>query len=196
MEQQNKRKLTREGWLVLLARELEKIFFPDMPKYRVSLGWPKSSNATGECWTKSCSTDGTFEIFIAPIRDDMVLIAETLTHEMIHAYVGLQEGHRGRFRRKALSVGLEGPMTSTRPGPKFIETISPVLEKLGPIPHKKMIVWDADFTHSSGKKKQESRMKKCACDDCGYTVRVAQKWIDEVGLPHCPEHGAMTEKDK
>lgn len=33
--------------------------------------------------------------------------------------------------------------------------------------------------------KQTTRMKKCMCPKCGYTARIAAKWI-QVGLPTCP----------
>jgi hypothetical protein len=39
--------------------------------------------------------------------------------------------------------------------------------------------------------KQNTRMLKCECPMCGYIARTSQKWIDEVGPPHCPVHGAM-----
>ena len=38
--------------------------------------------------------------------------------------------------------------------------------------------------------KQTTRLLKCQCDICGYTVRVTRKWLD-IGAPHCPDHGAM-----
>ncbi|MEX3924422.1 transcription elongation protein SprT [Paraburkholderia sp. BR10936] len=39
--------------------------------------------------------------------------------------------------------------------------------------------------------KQSTRMIKCECPMCHYIARTSQKWIDEVGPPHCPLHGAM-----
>jgi hypothetical protein len=41
------------------------------------------------------------------------------------------------------------------------------------------------------RKVQTTRMKKAVCD-CGYTVRLTKKWMDEVGLPICP--GGTSEK--
>ena len=35
-----------------------------------------------------------------------------------------------------------------------------------------------------GRKKQSTRMLRCRCMDCGYTLRTTQKWI-EVGVPTC-----------
>jgi len=47
---------------------------------------------------------------------------------------------------------------------------------------------------SSAPPKQSTRLRKVECTDCGYTVRVTQKWLD-VGKPHCPQHGPMEEAD-
>jgi hypothetical protein len=43
-------------------------------------------------------------------------------------------------------------------------------------------------------KKQTTRLLKAEClgIGCGYTVRVAARWIADCGPPHCPKHGAMT----
>lgn len=43
--------------------------------------------------------------------------------------------------------------------------------------------------------KQSTRLKKCECSQCGYTVRVTQKWL-EIGPPHCPHHGPMDTPDE
>jgi len=36
-------------------------------------------------------------------------------------------------------------------------------------------------------------MLKCECQACGYTVRIARKWLETAGAPLCPMkgHGAM-----
>jgi len=41
-------------------------------------------------------------------------------------------------------------------------------------------------------KKQGTRLLKAECGEegCGYTVRVAAKWVKEVGAPLCPRHGS------
>ena len=37
-----------------------------------------------------------------------------------------------------------------------------------------------------------SRSIKVECGECGYVARVTRKWLD-LGAPHCPEHGQMSE---
>lgn len=47
---------------------------------------------------------------------------------------------------------------------------------------------------STRPKKQTTRLKKAECSQCGYTVRVTQRWL-EVGPPGCPQHGPMDTPD-
>jgi len=43
-------------------------------------------------------------------------------------------------------------------------------------------------------KKQATRMIKCECQTCGYTIRTARKWLESAGAPICPHegHGQMS----
>lgn len=50
---------------------------------------------------------------------------------------------------------------------------------------------DGGAPDSSKAPKQSTRMIKCECPMCHYIARTSQKWIDDVGAPHCPLHGAM-----
>ncbi len=45
---------------------------------------------------------------------------------------------------------------------------------------------------TNGRKKQVARLVKCQCATCGYTVRTTRQWLDDMGAPHCPQHGEMT----
>lgn len=185
---------TREEWLVKVSEIMnDKLFKSQMPKYRVTCGFPtskafsKNNRTIGECWSSTVSDDETHEIIVSMTIDDPVEVTATLAHEMIHALVGLDVGHRGEFRTTALDIGLTGKMTATKPGPKFIEFIEPVLKELGPYPHKKINKRD-------NPKKQTTRLIKCECLTCGYNVRVTRKWIDEQGMPVCANliHGPMS----
>jgi hypothetical protein len=42
-------------------------------------------------------------------------------------------------------------------------------------------------------KKQSTRMLKCRCSQCGFTVRTTRGWLRDVGLPRCAvlKHGPM-----
>jgi hypothetical protein len=140
------------------------------------------------------SADGHFEIFIRPdlahAPDAMpAQIAAILAHELVHAAVGIPAGHGKAFKRVALGLGLVGPMRATTPGEAFLAAIAPILEAVGPLPHARL---DTDG-ESTAPKKQKTRMLKCECATCGYTVRTARKWLELAGAPLCPieDHGQM-----
>ena len=185
---------TREEWLNEVARQMSPWFDnlgKSLPRYRLAIGFPSTGNRgkrIGECWSADCSADSTHEILIRPDLDDPVEVAAVLAHELIHAAVGLECGHKRPFAKVAKAIGLEGKMTATVPGEAFKQAVTPILANVGPLPHARLA-----SGQSSGPKKQNARLLKAECchDDCGYTVRVTRKWVTEVGAPHCPKHGAM-----
>jgi hypothetical protein len=110
-------------------------------------------------------------------------VLDILAHELVHA-CHPNDGHGSKFGKTARAIGLEGKLTATTAGESFKRWAEPVLARLGSYPH-------ADLIPSNAQKKQSTRMLKCVCRDCGYTVRVAGKWLNEMGAPHCPDHGEM-----
>ena len=80
-------------------------------------------------------------------------------------------------------------MRATTPGEAFLAAIAPILECVGPLPHARL---DTDG-ESTAPRKQKTRMLKCECATCGYTVRTARKWLEQAGAPLCPieDHGQM-----
>lgn len=211
--------MNRETWLNELAAKMaprfEELGHP-LPKFRVSIGWPsagKDTPATGECWDSRVSSDGHFEIFLNPSRDDAMAVACTLAHELVHTAVGLQEGHKGNFAKVSLALGFQRPLTHSQQPDSLVAWVQPMIDELGAMPHGAINytrggdirvkrngagvqpVGDNDNDEGEGPvnnrpPKQSTRLKKCICSTCGYTVRVTQKWLDE-GPPHCPHHGAM-----
>jgi hypothetical protein len=184
---------TREQWLANATTELRSLFKAngvELPlEVRSSCGFPSKSALSnknrriGECWSARASADSHAEIFISPTISDSMRVLDILAHELVHA-CHPNDGHGKLFKRTALAIGLEGKMTATVAGEKFKLWASPVLERLGIYPH-------ADLIPSNAQKKQSTRMLKCVCRDCGYTVRVAGKWLNDMGAPHCPDHGEM-----
>lgn len=188
---------TREEWLGsalaiirLYLRDTADVIIPDAT--RVSCGFPGGGSARkriGECWPDSASADASTEIFISPILSDANTVLATLLHEAIHAAVGCAAGHKGPFKRVALAAGLEGKMTSTNASAALIETVFPKwLAALGTYPHGALSLL--------GRKKQSTRLIKCACSKCGYTVRTTQKWIDASGAPYCPALDCKSDFDE
>jgi hypothetical protein len=184
----------RETWLNAVAEKLAPAFAergkPLPARIRIAIGFPSTGargKRIGECWDSAASRDGSFEILIRPDIDDPLEAAAILAHELCHAAAGLAAGHGPGFRKIALAIGLQGKMKSTTAGPEFIALSAPILAAVGSLPHARLDLGAL----SSKPKKQNARMIKCTCGECGYVVRTARKWIDEKGAPHCPEHGAM-----
>lgn len=99
--------------------------------------------------------------------------------------------------------------------------LQPMIDQLGPLPHAAInyerrgeikvrripgagVVRDDPNGDGDGEPinnrppKQSTRLIKATCcadagegERCGYTVRVTRKWVDQLGAPHCPVHGAM-----
>ena len=185
--------ITREQWLNQAGDHLRTLFESvgeSVPtKVRASCGFPSKgalgarNRTVGQCWNAIASADSHAEIFISPTISDSARVLDILAHEMIHASHP-NDGHGKAFKRTALAIGLTGKMTATVAGPQFTAWASPVLARLGAYPH-------ADLVPANAQKKQSTRMLKCVCRECGYTVRVAGKWLNDMGAPHCPDHGEM-----
>lgn len=208
--------MNRETWLNEMASRMAPRFaelgFP-LPKFRVTVGFTskgRTNKVGGQCWDSRCSADGTFEVIIGIGLDDSMTVAAILAHELTHAAVGLNEGHKGKFAQVMASLGMQRPFTQSIPGDATREWIAPLIDELGTLPHARLNFegvtmtpagpmrggadgegqGDDDTPNHSGPKKQSTRLLKCECETCGYTVRTTAKWL-EVGPPHCPEHGAM-----
>lgn len=178
--------MNREDWLQAVAARMVP-WFGDLPPLRFAIGFPstgKKGRRIGEIWDAANSDDGHFEVLIRPDLDDPLEVSAVLAHELVHAAVGLKAGHGRAFRKVALAIGLQGKMTATVPGDAFKRSVSPILQEVGPLPHARL----SFGTQSSGPKKQGTRMLKVFCPECGYTVRVARKWLDTAGAPLCPAH--------
>lgn len=185
---------TREEWLMVAVEKLRPWFaeqeYTVPANVRVSCGWPsksalaRKSRRIGECWTFEASAAGQFEIFISPALDDSSRVLDVLIHELVHATVGLQAGHKAPFKRCATAMGLEGKMTATVAGEALKVRLNKLIEEVGKYPHGQL------DKMTNGEKKQGTRLLKVVCPDCGYTCRITQKWLDR-GVPTCPEGTEM-----
>lgn len=190
---------TREQWLAAAIALMEPLFKKagyELPKVRVSCGFPsvramsRSKYRAGECWSGKSAEDGKCQIFISPrerkpeTKDGVLSI---LVHEAVHAAVGLEAKHGKVFRKCALAVGLEGKMTSTISSDNLVVTFREWVKKLGDYPHAAL------KPGARAEKKQTTRMVKCECKECGYSVRTSRKWLEQAGAPECPcNHEPMT----
>ena len=202
----------REQWLnaaiILLINELftKAGIQPEsweLHKYAVSCGFPigyrgsRTGKVTlGQAFDPAISSNGTAEMFINPIMDDVVEVLLVLLHEMVHVYVGNQEGHKGAFANVAKAVGLQTPLTALmsaegeyNASPLLITEIRAIAEILGEYPHSKV---DPQM-----RKKQGTRMLKISCTDCGFTARASAKWVSLIHsnspCPVCSSASLVTE---
>ena len=139
---------TREQWLNRGVKELRKRVFKahmgefEWPDIAISVGFPKGargkSKAIGQCWSKRSSTDGKVHIFVSPVLDDPVRVLDTVAHELVHAVVGNECGHRGAFKDMATAIGLTGKMTATVAGPELEEKLNSVVHEIGKYPHGRL----------------------------------------------------------
>lgn len=182
---------TREQWLnafVQRAAKHFKVLGYDLPPVRCSIGFSskgRRSNVIGECWTRNATKDGVHEIFVVPTLEHPSRIADVLTHELVHAAVGIEAKHGPKFRKLATALGLEGKMTATVAGEQWHAWADPVLKAIGPYPAKSMALGGL----TSSPPKQTTRMLKCECPECGFVMRTSSKWIETVaGEPTCPDN--------
>jgi hypothetical protein len=188
--------MNREEWLGKLTEKM-RLWYPTATpipdRLRLTCGWPSKGafsakkRRVGECWTRLASGDNTTEVFISPCVADSAEVGAILAHELVHACGAT--GHRASFKRIAESIGLEGPMRSTVASTSLKERLNALVTELGPYPHAVL-----DKTQGPHKK-DGTRLIKCVCCDCGYTVRTTRKWLEH-GFPLCPNGTTMEEEIK
>lgn len=150
---------------------------------RITIGWPGSGGARGkaigECWSDTASQDRHVEIFVSPRSHESVDLLVTVLHELIHAAVGNEAGHKAPFAKVALAVGLLPPMRSTPPSDDLVALFRAYIASRGEYPA------GAIEGMLPGKKKQKTHLLKATCSGCGMVFRVTAKWADRV--IECPD---------
>ena len=210
------RPVTREEWLHAAIEAFRPRFgqigMPLPDKIHISVGFGYGARAESryilaQCWARRASADQVNHVFISPVEGDPAAMLGHLLHELIHAADDCASGHRGAFAEAATRLGLEGPMTATRPGPGLAFEMLTLAAALGPLPHARLDPATASVpvpaprpgspaapggrVHS-GPGKQTTRMiKLTAAGCCGYTVRTTARWLAE-GDPQCPHGTPMT----
>ena len=180
---------TREQWLNAFAKlakpHFERVGAPLPDKLRIGVGFTSTGargKRIGECWSQAASADGHFEIFLAPTTQTDSRIADILTHELIHAAVGLDAGHGPKFKKVALALGLGGKMTNTVAEQGWYEWALPILDALGAMPYAAL-----SSGKSSAKPKQRTNLLKVECSSCGWLARVTNKHIEPYSALRCPD---------
>ena len=187
--------LTREDWLTAAVEELRPFFYANgvsiTDKVRVSCALPSNAKRTnfksvGECFPNTNSADAHFEIFNSPVLADPVKVFETLIAMLSHTAKGaLNHGKPYQKVADAMLLLPNGTASarykSVTHGDAFVQAYKQIIDSLGAYVH-------AELSASVGKK-QGTRMLKCVCPSCGYTVRLTAKWAFKQGnlnLPLCP----------
>ena len=174
----------REAWLHAvtdaLRGEIQRRAGITVPaKIQLSCGFPsraalaRKNRRVGECWPSEPETP----IFITPLMDDSLDVAQVLVHELLHAGLPAGTGHKAPFKRGADACDLGGKPTATVRTPEFDAWVEPIIKNIGQYPHKKL---DA----KSKPKKQGTRLLKLECPSCGYIIRTTAKWV-EIAVPIC-----------
>lgn len=191
---------TREEWLVaavdMIRPSFEKENAKIPEKLKVSIGFPPKGGLAkrrvlGVCCMPAMASDGLPQIYINPTIEHIggsCGILAVLVHECVHA-CGIS-GHGEAFKRIALAVGLEGKMTSTTATSWLQDFFEHMMEVLGAFPYAHLI----GKSVIQKEKPDKCRMHKCICPQCGYTVRIANKWIER-GIPACPDCEIELEKE-
>lgn len=174
-EQQQHTDVNREAWLQAAAAFLlDYLAEHDLPRVavRVSCGWPvrggiaRRRTVIGQCFPPALCADGTPQIFISPRLSESLDVLGTLLHELLHASVGCQHGHRKEFSQAARAVGLAGPPTATVVGDALRSVLLGYVEQVGPYPHAAISV------KTKAKVGSRLRLYQCGCDP-PVKVRVA-----------------------
>jgi hypothetical protein len=183
--------MNREEWLTKAADRVRlhgaSVGVTVPTNVRVSIGFPstraigsRSGRVVGQCFHPPASSDASFQIFISPVHVTTEAILDTLVHELTHAAVSPNRGHRSAFQQAAAKMGLVGPRWTSAGFPNGVlpDWAAAIVTDLGPIPHPAL-----DPGQLAGKP-QTTRMVKLQCPGCAYILRTTAKWI-AVGVPTC-----------
>lgn len=183
-------KNTREAWLIEVGDALlSDIIMPAVDDLGLGLEKPPVSysingadsnpKVLGLCAARCKNEQGLNAVTITPFLNDSLRIMDVLIHELIHAVLDNQDGHKLRFAQIAKRCGLVAPMTATTASPELVELLQAYVEVFGAIPHAKQDPID--------KKKQKGRSLSVACttDGCGFKFNTSQFQIDRIAVPMC-----------
>ena len=176
----------REEWLIKGVEELNKLITSKTtltPKtVKVSTGFTgtrgSKNKAIGVCYAASCASDNISQIFIHPEIEDSSRALDILLHELLHAYLPANTGHKGAFKQNALKTGLTGQMTATVASKELEAELADIISRIGEYPHAAL--------KTDSIKKDTTRLIKVECFNCGYVARVSRKWL-ATGAPICPQ---------
>lgn len=189
---------TREQWLDRAVEFLKPIVekeegvkVPD--KIMVGVGFPKggTARAIGQCFDPVCTADGTVHIFVSPVIEDVVQVLHVLLHEIIHATVGCECGHRGAFVKMVKAVGLVGRPTATyaEEGSELHAKLVGIADQLGKYPHVVLQPNTKTKRPAAG-----GWVKLTSPENEEYILRISPVALRDGGYPQDPWGNTMVEK--
>ena len=136
--------MTRDQWLKEIATGLQPLFLeigeqvpnPMLVNYGAVPYDPVSQLAediSSEVTDAATRLAYPYDTWITPLIDNAEYAAAIVAHELIHQIYPV-EGHGNDFKRVHDALELGGKYTSSKPTPKFLAKIQPVLDRLGPYP--------------------------------------------------------------
>lgn len=174
---------TREAYLQAAAEDMRFHLFDaagyECPPVHVSVGFPKGSRgkagAIGQCFPPELSEGKLHHLYISPVlgQDGGQMWADVLAHELVHATVGCDKGHKAAFKKCAEGIGLEGKMTATHGGEAFMRYVEGLVDRLGPYPHAKVKL------PKRGSKGSRLKLIMCPCD---RKLRVSRSVYEEAPI--------------
>jgi hypothetical protein len=191
-------KLTRELWLDKAVQALETQVFKSlghkMPeKWEISCGFPYGhAKAIGQCFDPVHSPEGVTHMFVCPTQHVAMEVLAIIAHEMCHAIVGCECGHKGEFKKIARAIGLEGKLTATfvSDGSELYSKLTAIAEKLGDYPHKGMVKRAKSKRGPMG-----GWVRLMSESDETYKVVISPKVLEEHGAPVDPWGEPMVRVD-
>lgn len=201
--------LNREDWITQAGEAiLDDIVMPafaackldfERPKVAYMRSFPPAvrnpETVAGFCMARKCSDAGKNEISVSPFVADSETALATLAHELIHAVLDNQDGHKGRFLKVARYIGFESPVDELHASQALTDTLQPYHDYLGDIPADKLTLADTRV-----KKKQTNRQLKCECTECGFTFRASKTQLTrlhaESVCPVCDLRGTLEIEQK
>lgn len=153
---------------------------------RSALGW-----FWGDSWHQKKAA--WHEINLCAEHLDTCDVGELIIHELAHAEnhtLGIRDCsgsqcHNKHFKSMAERLGLVVKPRDKRYGYGFTELGEEAKSFLCKINFDRTVFQRHRNKHVGKAKSGGTRLLKCECPECGYTIRTTQKWID-VGLPTCP----------
>lgn len=176
----------RELWLLRATARLAPLIashghaLPE--RLSVSVGFSRAKKAIGSCWSKSATEDGTVHVYICPTLGEATRVLDVLLHELVHAAVGTECGHRGEFRRVARAVGLVGPITATSAGEALRAQLEALARELGDYPHSPL----RGLASRSWRSGSTKRLVLRSPQDNSYWVYMDREMFELHGAPTDP----------